>query len=184
MSNTPSQAMTFDQWFAEYLDQDRLQVERLLRDRTATRFLIAWSLFESRCFEGSIKIGKLSNFAEYIKENGDFRRDAFLEAGRHFHSRYQIKSHYRNLMYKQRSREMEEILSKQFDTLTDYQLIFMLLLVVYRFRNNIFHGNKGVDSWLKYKQQIVFCLDTMQPLISLTKDIHKKVTQAKAVDNI
>ena len=43
----------------------------------------------------------------------------------------------------------------------------MLLVVVYRFRNNIFHGNKGVDSWLQYRPQIEKCTNVMQHLITL-----------------
>jgi len=169
--------VTFDQWFAGYLQQDQPQVERLLNDKTATRFLIAWSLFESRCFEGFAKVNKLSAFATDVTENYTFRNEDFLELGRHFHSRYQDKRRYKNLMHKQSSKEtkeLEDIFSKQFEKLSDYELMFMLLFVVYRFRNNIFHGNKGVESWLKYTEQIGYCLKVMQSLVSLTCDIHKK----------
>lgn len=54
---------SFDQWFANYLGQDELQVERLLRDKTAARFLIAWSLFETSCFGGFAKAKNLETFA-------------------------------------------------------------------------------------------------------------------------
>jgi hypothetical protein len=135
-------AATFDQWFADYLQQDQQQVGRLLRDKTATRFLIAWSLFESRCFDGFAKFDKFSKFAMDITKRDVFRNEDFIEPGSHFHSRYQDKRRYKNLMHKQSSKELEDILSKQFDKLSDYQLVFMLLFVVYRFRNNIFHGNK------------------------------------------
>lgn len=166
--------MTFDQWFADYLQQDQIQVERLLRDKTATRFLIAWSLFESRCFGGFVQVNKLSAFAAHVTGTDAFRHEDFLESGKHFHSRYQDERRYKNLMHNQGSKELEDILSTPFDEVTDYQLIFMLLFVVYRFRNNIFHGNKGVESWLRYKEQIVFCLSVMQSLISLTTDTHNQ----------
>lgn len=169
--------MTFDQWFADYFQEDQLQVEHLLRDGTATRFLIAWSLLESRCFGGFVAVDKLSPFATDVTERATFRNESFREPGRHFHSRYQDKQCFKNLIHKKHknSNELEEfrgILSKQFDVLSDYQLVFMLLFVVYRFRNNIFHGNKGVESWLKYKEQIDFCLRVMQSLISLTTGTH------------
>ena len=174
MCNETSIAKTFDKWFANYLQQNQHQVDRLLRDKTATRFLIAWSLFESRCFEGFVKVEKLSTFATNITKNDAFRKEDFLEPGRHFHSRYQNKGRYKNLMHKQSSKELDDILSKQFNNLGNGQLIFMLLFVVYRFRNNIFHGNKGVESWLKYKEQISLCLRVMQSLLSLTKDMYNK----------
>jgi hypothetical protein len=170
---------TFDQWFADYFQEDQLQVEHLLRDGTVTRFLIAWSLLESRCFGGFVKVDELSSFATDVTESGTFRNKDFWEPGRHFHSRYQDKQCRKNLIHKKHknSNELEEfrgILSTQFDALSNYQLVFMLLFVVYRFRNNIFHGNKGVESWLKYKEQIYFCFRVMQSFISLTTGTHNK----------
>jgi len=32
-------------------------------------------------------------------------------------------------------------------------------------RNNIFHGNKGVESWLQFAEQIEMCQGVMQKLI-------------------
>ena len=52
--------------------------------------------------------------------------------------------------------------------LSESDMIFMLVFVIYRFRNNIFHGNKGVGSWLQYKEQIKWCFTVMQLLISLS----------------
>jgi hypothetical protein len=180
MRNRTMLAMTFDQWFADYLQQDQLQIERLLRSKMATRFLIAWSLFESRSFEGFAKVNKFSAFANRVTDNNAFRKEDFLEPGRHFHVRYQDKQRYKNLMHEQKCPELEGILSTQFEALSDYQLVFMLLFVVYRFRNNIFHGNKGVESWLRYKEQIGFCLRIMQSIISLTTGTHNKDMQATA----
>lgn len=162
---------TFDQWLADYLQQDLYQVERLLSDKTVTRFLIAWSLLESRYFEGFGYDKILSEFATKVTEDDAFQDKDFLELGRYFRDRYQDEKRYKNLMHEKSSEEFDGILSEKSDTLSDYQLIFMLLFVVYRFRCNIFHGNKGVESWLKYKKQIGFCLRVMQSLMSLTTDI-------------
>lgn len=161
--------MTFDQWFADYLKQDESEVKRLLADRTATRFLIAWSLFESRCFEGFAKISKFSGFAKAIAENGDFKCAVLREPAMHFHARYQDKKCYKNLIHRKPLEELEKILAKKFAELSEYELIFLLVFVVYRFRNNIFHGNKGVESWLGYKEQINLCLNVMQSLISVAR---------------
>jgi len=171
--------MAFKKWFAEYLQQDQLQIDRLLNDETATHFLIAWSLFESRCFEGFAKPEKFHAFASDVTENDAFQNEDFLESGKHFHSRYQDKHRYNNLMHRQSSPKLKDILSTQFESLSDYQIIFMLLFIVYRFRCNIFHGNKGVESWLKYKEQINLCLIVMQSLISLTTGTNKKYSQTK-----
>ncbi len=39
----------FGEWLAELLGQDRGEVEKLLKSERAVHFLMAWSLFESRC---------------------------------------------------------------------------------------------------------------------------------------
>ncbi len=40
------------------------------------------------------------------------------------------------------------------------------LCIIIRYRNNMFHGNKGVSSWLAYRQQINDCTCLMQHFIS------------------
>ena|SRR5439155_19461639 len=155
----------FDQWFAGYLGQDELQVERLLRDKTATRFMIAWSLLETSCFGGFAKPEQFRSFAKNLVGNGALRADNLKDAAAYFHDRYQDKKLYGNLMHKQRSAELESILAKDCDSLCAEDLAFFVMFVVYRYRNNIFHGNKGVESWLRFKVQIERCIGIMQGLI-------------------
>jgi hypothetical protein len=172
--------MNFDNWFAMYLGQQPSQVRCLLRNGMATRFLIAWSLFESKCFDGFVKIDQLSNFAKEISDENGFSRSVFEEAGRHFHDRYQDGDRLHHLLHGQEVKGLGEILGKQFEELTDDELLFMLLVVVYRFRNNIFHGNKGVDTWLQYQTQIETCTSIMQNLITFREATHNKDMQATA----
>lgn len=161
----------FEKWLATYLEQDQREINRLLNDKTATNFLITWSLFEARCFKGFATVPQFSSFTKKIIKAKSYKKSTFLKAGKHFHIRYQDKSRYNNLMYKQKSQHLKDIFLKKINELTDYEIIFMLIFVVYRFRNNIFHGNKGVNSWLQYKEQIELCLSVMQVLIMSTKAI-------------
>jgi len=170
----------FDIWFSNYLRQDRIQIQRLLDDGMATRFLIAWSLFESKCFNGYVKIGALSNFARNVSEDVRFMRDGFELAGRHFHERYQDKKLLSNLLYGKKVKGLSIILEKPYGKVDDFELLYFLLIVIYRYRNNIFHGNKGVDSWLQYRRQIQFCLDVMQQLISIREPYYNTEIQATA----
>jgi len=163
MNNSTS----FDDWFASYLGQNQGEIEKLLNDSLASRFLIGWSLFESKCFNGFVKIDKLSRFAHEIVAEKDFDRQNFVRPGQHFHNRYQNKRLFRNLLHKQKLPAVTDILHSTFNEINDFQLVFMLLVVVYRYRNNMFHGNKGVTSWLGYREQIGLCLEVMQNLISL-----------------
>ena len=165
---------SFEKWFSSYLDQDESQVTMLLNDKTAIRFLITWSIFESDCFDGFVKFQQLNIYSKKIVNDKNFKRDRFIEALKYFHGRYQNLQAYNNLMYKQYSPKMEKIIKKDIGALTSSDEIFFLIAVVYRYRNNIFHGNKGVSSWLKFGVQIDFCRNIMQELISLAETAHIK----------
>lgn len=160
--------MTFEQWFARYLHQDESQVKLLLRDATATEFLITWSIFESKCFNGFAKIDMFPNYAKQLSPDVDFV--GLKKSASHFHNRYQDEQRRKNLMHRQKSKELKSILSKNLERLSDYEVALMILIVIYRFRNNIFHGNKGIESWLVYKEQVKLCIAAMQAFIPIAPE--------------
>ena len=162
---------SFTRWLGAMREQNEKQIRRLLADETATQFLLAWALFESKCFDGYLKARNLKPFVEKLyKQSGHFDR-AILDASRHFHERYQDRRRLRNLAPKARTsdwmiEELGEMLSVTFDELEQRQQGVLTAYVVYRFRNNMFHGAKGIGSWLRYKEQIRFCIAAMQGFIS------------------
>jgi len=81
----------FDQWFANYLEQDACEVARLLNDKTAIRFLIAWSIFETSCFGGFAKDKDIEDFAKDLVGTEGFQPSELMVAANHFHNRYQDK---------------------------------------------------------------------------------------------
>ena len=163
MRKTTNQIETFDKWFASYLGGSKPEVvKELLEDNTAVRFLIAWSILESI----HLKNGGISQLAREISARGDLEISKLMQIGEYFHKRYQDNEKYRNLMHRNSCGELEAILKKCFTELNVYEHVFLVLYVVYRYRNNIFHGNKGVESWLAYRHQIKLCTDCMQILIA------------------
>ena len=76
---------------------------------------------------------------------------------KHFHQRYQDQELYRHLMHGQVSKKMDTLLRQSPGSFSDQVKIFFLAIVPYRFRNNMFHGNKDVHSWLAYTDQIRHC---------------------------
>ncbi len=114
----------------------------------------------------------ISKFANSVSNQKEFERAGFDFYSKHFHERYQAKKLYLNLMHTHNSSKLEEILQKGFLELTDYETAFFLAFVAYRYRNNIFHGNKGVGSWLKYQPQINYCSTVMQQFVILTEAKH------------
>lgn len=157
---------TFENWLAILFDQSEPEVELLLSDKAAVQFLIAWSIFESRCFSGFVNTDKIKSYAKRLIEVENFNVSLISEHTFYFHARYQEKELLNNLMHKDKSTEFEAIRNVDLLKLTPTQAAYFSTFVVYRFRNNIFHGNKGVRSWLDFTNQIRRCTLIMQQLIS------------------
>ncbi len=69
-------------------------------------------------------------------------------------------------MHNKNNPRLLELLAKPFSDIRNEEIIYLLVFVIYRYRNNIFHGNKGVQSWLNYQEQIKHCTRVMQVMIS------------------
>lgn len=156
---------SFNEWFASLLGQRQHQVERLLDDRTAIHFLIAWSLFESKCFGGYVLTSKFDSYVSDTIKSG-FKVSTMIANVEHFHARYQDKERFKHLMHTQTSKRLSEALSLPVGDLSTEECLYLLVFVAYRFRNNIFHGNKGVDTWLGYSDQIRRCTELLQACVS------------------
>jgi hypothetical protein len=158
-------AMNFEKWLAKLLGQRAQDVQRLIGDETALHFLIAWSLFESKCFAGFAKLNEISSFCERIVKVEGFDPAVISDTASHFHARYQDAGLYDHLMYGKTSSRMDAILKRPFESLSAEERVFVTALTAYRYRNNIFHGNKGVDSWLQFRPQIKRCIEAMQAFV-------------------
>ena len=137
-----------------------------LKNPTALHFLIAWSLFESKCFDGFMKLQAIDDFADRLANKESFDVECISVAAAHFHSRYQDQALYDHLIHKKNSPRMVNLLKANLGVLSPSDKVFAVAFTVYRFRNNIFHGNKGVDSWLQFGTQIELCTRAMQVFVS------------------
>jgi len=173
--------LDFDAWFADYLRGkteegvrrlDEEEVARLLNEKIAVRFLIAWSLLESRLFDCDAKGNELSDYCQRLVNKEDFDPVPLCPIIKHFHSRYQCKKLLSNLMHEDRKPnrklyiKLKTLLEKPLDKLSNCEKVFLIVVVAYRYRNNIFHGSKGVESWLQFEEQIDYCIQIMQSLIT------------------
>ncbi|MFN8489450.1 MAG: hypothetical protein U0350_17845 [Caldilineaceae bacterium] len=161
----------FVKWFADYLDEEEKAVRILLQDKSALSFLMTWSIFETICFGNYMKYKDVQEFPKRVIAKAGFARHMFDEAITHFHSRYQDKQLYKNLIFEARndSEDVKTMLNKNLSQVSDNEGICLLTFVVYRYRNNIFHGNKGVSSWLQFTTEINLCSKSMQNFIDLLK---------------
>ena len=160
----------FVSWLADVLQEDKSDVNLLLQDETALHFLIAWSLFESKCFSGFLKVKDLISFADEAVQAG-FAPLTVVRQLNHFHGRYGDRKKLDNLLSDKKTpaavlENFKRCLASQFSSLADRDRVFTVLFVIYRFRNNIFHGNKRVESWLQYREQISLCTEAMQKFVA------------------
>jgi len=162
-------AATFHSWLGTLFGHSELQVRRLLDDEAALHFLMAWSLFESKCFGGFVRAAKIECYARLTSKS--IAAATLPDAAEHFHARYQDSKLFENLMHEQRNERLSSLLKAHFANLTTEDRLFFLVFVIYRYRNNIFHGNKGVMSWLHYREQIQYCIAAMQFMVSHAEQI-------------
>lgn len=157
--------MSFEGWLAKLLGHDEQDVRRLLQDKMALHFLMAWSLYESKLFGGYVKLDNIDAFCKRIVEQEGLDASSIAAIAEHFHARYQDTTGYHHLMHTQVSPLMDAILKKPFDSLSGQEITFVVAITVYRYRNNIFHGNKRVNSWLTFRPQIRHCVNAMQAFV-------------------
>ena len=168
---SPMPIGTFNRWFADYLAQSPLEVERLLCDRTAVQFLIAWSLLETGCFHGFAQGKELKSHCTRLVEVENFDAKVLAPIVAAFHSRYKNKKRYANLMHDHALPDIKDLLARPILSLSPLEKVFLVVSVIFRYRNNIFHGTKGVQSWLVFKPQIEQCIQAMQHLLSHGKAV-------------
>lgn len=146
------------QWLAKYFRIEPNDTESYFKNENVTGFLVMWSIFEKQLFNGFLKYRDLVAFSKSHLENWN---DHLEKEFQYFHDRYQDKALLENLMHDDNYAEITSIVNSLKPMLSKDQKMLFVLYVVYRYRNNIFHGNKGVESWIKFKPQIVKCVDIM-----------------------
>ena len=91
---------------------------------------------------------------------------------KYFYNRYQNYQNYKHLYHNETvlSQEISSLFQIDYNELSDEEKLKIMLFVIYRYRNNIFHGNKGVLSWTKYTEKIDKCLKFVMSLIDCVKN--------------
>ncbi len=153
-------------WISGFLKTTEKEAQKLLDNELARYFLIVWSIYEAKCFDGFVKIEKMKQFVDKIEKSIDPK--SIDNDSEYFHKRYRDKDKYRNLIYKEKydSEKFRKIIDKEYSDLTINEKIYLLAFVTYRYRNNIFHGSKGLESWLTFDEQIKKCIQILQVFIN------------------
>ena len=148
-------------WLAKTLEIDSWLVSETIKNQVATVFLLIWPIIETKVFDRGMKPYLIEEMSKKI-ENDIPEKELDLIAS-HFYERYQDSSKYRKLI-SSKSREwnkIPKILRTPFNRLYKNEKIFFMIFVVYRYRNNIFHGRKSIKEWNEYLDEIQQCIKFM-----------------------
>jgi hypothetical protein len=112
----------------------------------------------------------MRKFAEEVCAKG-FSADIIAPPLDHFYRRYKDQIKVQNLLHRGTTpapviADFKRCLATPLAALTPQDHVFLAAFVIYRFRNNMFHGNKRVESWLRYRIEISYCTDIMQKFVA------------------
>lgn len=144
-------------------------VQQVAEHLLGLEFLIAWSLFERRCFGCYANGPTIKTFAgkKCVKEcfpkiesdwNHFYRRYTNKVNGSKYISKLFPDFGPRGSINKRDSLLFEKRLTEK---LTAADKTELMATVIFRFRNNIFHGSKKPYTWPKYEPQIKRCIRTI-----------------------
>ena len=152
-------------WMAQHFKTDQENIKNILKSERATTYLLIWPIFEQDIFNGFMKVGDI--MAVSSKFSCHYSDLDVEEIARKFHARYQDSTKYKHLIHKNPNNDITVILKKKFDDLSECEKLQLLFFVAYRYRNNIFHGNKKVLAWNHYTEQIDDCMKFMTEILDV-----------------
>ncbi|MBO4635871.1 MAG: hypothetical protein J5685_01875 [Clostridiales bacterium] len=151
-------------WLASHYGTDEGSMKEVLKTERATTYLLIWPVFEQELFGGFMMCKDIP--AKATEYQTLVTSDHIDEMAIHFHKRYKDSENKRHLLHDQKNNPLfDSIINKEYDDLSIEDKVVLLLFVSYRYRNNIFHGNKNVRTWKNYTTEIDYCLDFMMMLL-------------------
>lgn len=111
-------------------------------------FSLMWSLFESKLLNRNASLKMIYDIVSDWKENNTYREISINECFDYFQNRYitdgKINSTFSNLRF-QRGKYTNKVIEILINGNQNYyDSIFAVLAIIYRLRNNFFHGEKWV----------------------------------------
>jgi hypothetical protein len=136
-------------------------------------FCLMWSLFESRVCDRHASPGKMKSFTKELNSTKSLKHEVFDPYLLYFQERYLCNGKTNDRFDKLRIREdyrehVESVLKKE--ETKSVTIILALLIIVYRLRNNLFHGEKPVITL--HDQNINF--NVANSLLAKILDLHKE----------
>ena len=155
-------------WLAQQFNTPDWNIRDMLKTQNATVYLLIWPIMEQEVFDGFMQGKSIDPSAEKL---GPYFDELNAEdKARYFHNRYQDADKYRRLTDSKTYKSMEKVLQKDYAELSGKEKVVLMMTTVFRYRNNIFHGNKAIGDWNKYSREIEYCTEFMMSVV----DVYKK----------
>jgi len=118
--------------------------------QTIMEFSLLWSLFEGEVMNTSANAGTIRNTVNAWAEKGFLGFEKFAASFKYFTARYfndgQFTGAFNGLNFRRNDNIELVQQALSFDQSSDSDKVTTLLIIVYRLRNNLFHGIKWADS--------------------------------------
>ena len=176
----PPMAMNPTAWLeARGSGYDALSQEE--RDAVA-HFALLWSLFESVALGRSGSAAGLVRVATEWQDAGLLLEDSFGAALRHFQSRYYsngaFTQHFAHLNLRPHDRPGLVVKAIRGEAVDVAQTTAAVLIIVYRFRNNLFHGEKWTYRLQGQLENMAHANDVLMEAIELHETMVRQMNRA------
>ena len=140
----PTEGFRVFEWLNGYFPYANIAEENM---SSVLQFCLMWSLFESKICEKHASVGKMKSFTKRLDKTKALKQKNFNPYLLYFQKRYldNGKTNYRfnELRISSVNRDHVESVLKKEET-ENTSVILALLIIVYRLRNNLFHGEKPI----------------------------------------
>ena len=175
-NNSSGLTETVEEWLAHKWAVPKEYAAEFFKIQASSYFLLIWPIFEHDVCDGFMETRKILDVAQAYRDCYDeMDIDAILNK---FYDRYKERnspySNWNGLChddYGEAKSNAERVLNKDWNKSGPVAKLQFGLYVIYRFRNNIFHGNKTIFEWLRNREQIEDCV---MVLLRLT-EFHEKM---------
>ncbi|MGL6132529.1 MAG: hypothetical protein ACRCZ9_13030 [Fusobacteriaceae bacterium] len=165
--------METKEWLATSLNTNKENIEQLYRNPIGLDFLLVWTRFEKINFNGFMKYKKegdgIGVWVDKIKQEP--LSDELESIYNKFAIRYKgNKKKFLQLCNIKKigkyGKTEKDILENLNPSLEEKK--YLLIFIAYRYRNNMFHGSKGIGNWVsQYEEQIKDCIKIMMEFTPL-----------------
>lgn len=146
-------------WLSKMLRIDTWLVSETIKNQMATVFLLIWPILETKIFNSDMSHAQIKDVAESVKN--EISSNDLEEIFLHFHDRFQSDEKYRKLKQDREWTKIDYILQDPPERVSKKNRIIFMIFVVYRYRNNIFHGIKSISQWSDFSKEIQLCIKFM-----------------------